>query len=1127
MNLLVILNVQSNPDCNGTSWVLLSRVIAMGLKEQNLTNNGSNEQTNEESEGPSELKSEKKDDHSSSLAPMTYIQYISWCRDNAIERGKLIQSTRLQLKYLALRCAITAIIECKSSSQAIEHSNLLIARNKTQELLKSINSSNKNEILKIPCYFSLFMNDLISMGCACAAFSIDDHRLLGLQTISIEYLQAIVDLFWNTLDPDDIQGGKTKAAISQTIEGEIDLDSIIIKPEKKILNQYMAQIISAIRPALSAEWSPNLLWISGNLIFGFISGGLLTDKIIIKRLIKSFLSVLESSNEIPFSSRCYPSLIVRSDIAIIQHINIATNIARIFLLSTPYCNKYGHVDPSIQETIRSSFTSTLLQVTSVWNGIIIDTARLLQGHHLWSKITPDTDCRRGGITYSPQVDCLKIYRYYLYSLPYLLAATTLSNQSLDINQLTSFLTITMISLEYLNDTQTKPNKEELMLNATETNYDTYGLISEDFIETQFIYQNIQTLSKPLLLTSFNLLLQKYFTTITIIPSSSFDTTTSASLSDSANTSSKINDIFPITERISILKYIVEELTSDSIYISSSLFESYLIKFEILLELFSNFLTNLPKLKTVENDNDNELQLKFLLTLWIGQITIARFLFSGMFSDFKEQEQDRNIYSQLFIFPEIFLTSNVTIRAHSSSIFWINNNRGFVLVDLLFKNIEILLSSLSELLGSENETFHLFYQYYLNIITTSLHYGYLYITHDPLKQTLFNLCLQQFISLEKYFPGELFESLMGDLYKWQNYAILAIESSNSSNKSGSGNESSKGQHPYLLLLLQNSTNLNEIKIESITDSSQVVYEMWLSIATELTVLTENKSTLIIPPPIPLALILFNPTTPESFIKGIILASLKYLQYQSNSNKRNVSLNLLTLTLIPSLLHFISQRVSNVSQEIKTSGGNVQTDILILQLFFLIFNLHETDSLKSLYLKTIMPTLYLIIKAKGFSDPLSITCGKGITLIARTSPQIFKTEIMSATDENKILLQTIMKIILEQQQQQQNTQLSHSNGSTGQPSSSSSPSLLSSSSTTSSSLVGGNHQTNTQTTGGLKKIDMSKFKKPTTITTPSSSSSISTSSIISNSTNNKNNNNNTNNNTSDINSVDTSQVEHSES
>ena len=118
----------------------------------------------------------------------------------------------------------------------------------------------------VPCYFALFMHDVINLACACASFTIDDNRILGLLKVSIHLLKGTIDFFKRSLDPDS--------------------DSSQAAPTK-VLSQFISQLMSAVRPCFTLSRSPGLLGVAGALTITLIEEGLVVDKVVLKRLVKA------------------------------------------------------------------------------------------------------------------------------------------------------------------------------------------------------------------------------------------------------------------------------------------------------------------------------------------------------------------------------------------------------------------------------------------------------------------------------------------------------------------------------------------------------------------------------------------------------------------------------------------------------------------------------------------------------------------------------------------------------------------------------------------------------------------------------------------------------------------------
>lgn len=77
-------------------------------------------------------------------------------------------------------------------------------------------------------------------------------------------------------------------------------------PEALLLEQYQAQISSALTPAFGADSSPDLASAAMSVCATFISTGLVTDVDRMGRILKLLVSSLESLNSNLFCSGCFP-----------------------------------------------------------------------------------------------------------------------------------------------------------------------------------------------------------------------------------------------------------------------------------------------------------------------------------------------------------------------------------------------------------------------------------------------------------------------------------------------------------------------------------------------------------------------------------------------------------------------------------------------------------------------------------------------------------------------------------------------------------------------------------------------------------------------------------------------------
>jgi hypothetical protein len=188
LEFLVDVHVQVSPERRATHWVLLSRVIALGLKTVSggqADHDEDEEKTDGHNDGDDDSKGDK-----SKIPPansMEIVHFANWCRDQAVERAMSLTSTRSRLKYMALRCATAATIAGGQHGVAI-HSDLLRGRKTTRESLESLGSATPEDekLWDLECYMSLFLHDFISL-CHCNSLK-RWYIFFGIRSIPITFI---------------------------------------------------------------------------------------------------------------------------------------------------------------------------------------------------------------------------------------------------------------------------------------------------------------------------------------------------------------------------------------------------------------------------------------------------------------------------------------------------------------------------------------------------------------------------------------------------------------------------------------------------------------------------------------------------------------------------------------------------------------------------------------------------------------------------------------------------------------------------------------------------------------------------------------------------------------------------
>ena len=456
---LISIEVKQNPDLRAAHWVLLCRAIALGLRvggnaDDGGQKDGGNAGEDGDGYGSFESATSPKDvSNGVSVAEhMSPAQYAAWARDYAIIRSGGVLAPRVRVKCVALRCATTAL---EGVMHTVSHTDLEKSRLLTQTALSRVSLSPTDlELESLPCYTALFLHDVVSFACACATYSIEDHRMVTLQASASEFLAVVVRMFWNSRDPD-----------------EVVLDANQVTSGRgKILQQFISQIISAVRTCLTSPWHPVLLHTTGDLVFELIRGQLLSDKLVVKRVAKLLLptvadvalssvsggtgteggAAVDDSRVHLVKVRAPLSSVVADEVVTTRHIVSMSNVAKLYLLTTG-SGPYKGLETEATLALKGFLESYLENFTEVWFAIAIDAARVLQGTKKWPKPTSKTDPRVGGLCYGPTVSSVRLTAHLELALPFVLAAAAKS-PFLTTNEVLGVFVFSQMILENLKST---------------------------------------------------------------------------------------------------------------------------------------------------------------------------------------------------------------------------------------------------------------------------------------------------------------------------------------------------------------------------------------------------------------------------------------------------------------------------------------------------------------------------------------------------------------------------------------------------------------------------------------------------------------------------------------------------
>eukprot|EP01039_Chlorochromonas_danica_P004522 gene4522-4960_t len=189
------------------------------------------------------------------------------------------------------------LVQLSSRSTSTTHATLVAAGGG----VISVNLTEK-QLLAVPCPISLYLTDMVNLACACATMTTRDEVVRPLQTEATLLLHLLVSHYLETLDPDHTDN----IAISHEVMlhgSNVDLRSIMKTSravaaggaEGKILVQYLSQILGVLRTTLALRYHPVLLSASSEMLLGLVEGELLTDSLLVRRVLRPFQTFASST----------------------------------------------------------------------------------------------------------------------------------------------------------------------------------------------------------------------------------------------------------------------------------------------------------------------------------------------------------------------------------------------------------------------------------------------------------------------------------------------------------------------------------------------------------------------------------------------------------------------------------------------------------------------------------------------------------------------------------------------------------------------------------------------------------------------------------------------------------------
>ena len=440
---------------------------------------------------------------------LNYQTFASFCREQIVGLLPDISSARVELKCIAMRCAAIAMKGLSGSTANIgAHINLLDARNATSACLTQLGKSiPSSKLLEVPRFVALFLNDVVSLACTGATYTVDDKPINRLQKESIGFILDIVALFRHSIDPD--------------IQIELGISSNSC--ENKILSQFLSQLLGALRVGLASTNAADVYLNSGSIVCELIEQGFISDQVILRRLLKTLLSFCDESNlsqqfnnssSLQLKRLLKLSAFVSENVSTSCHLAGATIAAKLVLLSTPELSGFGSaMKENARQTVSNGLQESINLLSSIWMTIAIDFARLaalfpslnadLASTSSASMSFDDSENNmdevnhplRGGITYSPFADIPTLSHRFNDSLPFVLCAFLSSATNVQCDFLPSLFSLSTIAIQrllLLEETNSSIASDRAAFYVLSDNYVMVGMIIRSFI---LLLKNNQCLVK--------------------------------------------------------------------------------------------------------------------------------------------------------------------------------------------------------------------------------------------------------------------------------------------------------------------------------------------------------------------------------------------------------------------------------------------------------------------------------------------------------------------------------------------------------------------------------------------------------------------------------------------------------
>lgn len=337
---------KGDPDTRAVPWFLFCRALCVSTRSVDDQPSGVSITDDE-----GQTVSLKQNEGSTGIT--SFRDYVAWCTRSAAKKALELGVVRTSVKSVALASAAEGLKEIIRGSSL--HADIERARQATNMVLVDLNGENFETILfAMPCFASLFIDDIIGACCSCATYTVDGVEMRRMQREALQCLATVIYLFSETVDP---QSSVRDLA----------------------LKQYMSQMMSAIRPCLSIRYNCQLLSAAGSLVCALTQFKLLDDKVLLKRVAKPLFPAIRDSRPLDPDEQ-ESATIAAADVS--EEFLVTDLIAELGLAARLYSLSHteGNLAPSeeIKHTILAIFDRGIERLWSRWHELL--TCSLLVVH---------------------------------------------------------------------------------------------------------------------------------------------------------------------------------------------------------------------------------------------------------------------------------------------------------------------------------------------------------------------------------------------------------------------------------------------------------------------------------------------------------------------------------------------------------------------------------------------------------------------------------------------------------------------------------------------------------------------------------------------------------------------------